>query len=182
MPETLLAIVGDGPQGLLYVHERGTYLPFIVAEPVQAQGEPQGFLGELLHLIRTDARQQRPELFWDDRLGKAAQAHAEDMARRNYFSHESPAGIWPNERVRAQGFPLPASFANDTNNVESIAAGQPTPEEAWNAWMHSESHSTHLLGLTDFFADQTFVGIGYFCLPQASTYWYYWCIVTAPPI
>jgi uncharacterized protein YkwD len=39
----------------------------------------------------------------DSLLSKAAQGHAEDMLRRNYFSHSSPEGRTPSDRFLAVG-------------------------------------------------------------------------------
>jgi uncharacterized protein YkwD len=44
-----------------------------------------------------------PKLRADSLLSKAAQGHAEDMLRRNYFSHYSPEGRSPSDRFLAVG-------------------------------------------------------------------------------
>lgn len=44
-----------------------------------------------------------PRLRADSLLSKAAQKHAEDMLRRNYFSHYSPEGKTPSDRFAAVG-------------------------------------------------------------------------------
>ena len=46
------------------------------------------------------------DLLWDERLHRAATSHAEDMAARNYFSHQSPppGSTNPCERSRAAGW------------------------------------------------------------------------------
>ena len=44
-----------------------------------------------------------PHLRADSLLSKAAQKHAEDMLRRNYFSHYSPEGKTPSDRFAAVG-------------------------------------------------------------------------------
>lgn len=124
--------------------------------------------------------QKRPKLVLHPKLCKAAQDHVEDMAKRNYFSHETPDHIWSNQRVREAGYRLPKDWPDNLNYVESIDAGYDTPAKAWSAWMNSPVHKTHLLGLTDFYASQTNVGVGFYEL-DGSTYWWYWCIITAPP-
>lgn len=162
-----------------------TFLPAIGNAPMEhapsGAGEPNDeFVQELFDLMSHDPAQQRPMLMPNDKLMSAAYSHAVDMATRDFFSHETPDHIWPNQRVREAGYHLPDDWPNDKNYVESICAGQPTPQEAWNAWMHSESHSRHLLGLTPFFAAQTNVGIGY-TRNDKSIYHWYWCVVSAPP-
>lgn len=160
--QTYMPLIGNGPQ-----------------EPVVGQSNDE-FIYRLFFLMGSDSRQKHPLLTPNDKLAAAAQAHARNMATNNYFSHVAPGNIWPNQRVRAAGYHLPDDWPDDANYVESICAGQPNAEEAWNAWMHSPSHSKHLLGLSDFFAAQTNVGIGY-AFKSNSTYQHYWCVVTAPP-
>ena len=57
-----------------------------------------------LELTNQDrARYGLPRLRADSLLSKAAQRHAEDMLRRNYFSHYSPEGRTPSDRFAAVG-------------------------------------------------------------------------------
>ena len=71
-------------------------------------------------------------------LSDAAFAHAQDMYRQNYFSHLSPQGISPEERVTAAGYS--GNFL-----AENIAAGCVTVNEAIDAWLHSRSHCEALM-------------------------------------
>ena len=66
-------------------------------------------------------------------LTDAAFVHAQDMYQQNYFSHVSPQGISPEERVTAAGYQ--GNFL-----AENIAAGCTTVNEAVNAWLQSPSH------------------------------------------
>jgi len=118
----------------------------------------------------------------DPILTAVARARAEDMARRRYFSHVNPEGLGPNSLLRSAGYPLPAfwSGSRSSNFVESIGAGYATAGEAWQAWMNSRSHRTHLLALNSFYRDQTSFGIGSYSDPS-SPYGRYWVIITAPP-
>lgn len=66
-------------------------------------------------------------------LDAAAQAHAEDMAERGYFSHTSPEGRSHANRARAAGYRY-------CTLAENIAYGQPS-EAAVNAgWLNSPDH------------------------------------------
>ncbi len=57
-----------------------------------------------LELTNQDrSRHGLPRLRADSLLSKAAQKHAEDMLRRNYFSHYSPEGRTPSDRFAAVG-------------------------------------------------------------------------------
>lgn len=154
------------------------FLPQIGVGPTAAPPPvmtPEEELWLLLH-----EGQQRPTMVWDDKLAAVARSHAKDMAEKGYFSHIDLAGVWPNQRVRESGYVLPADWRNDANYVESICAGQETAAQAWQGWMQSDVHRTHLLGLTPFFAAQTHLGIGLYEI-DGSTYWWYWCVVSAPP-
>lgn len=162
-----------------------TFLPYVLGDgPSAPQGQGEGqfnlaYVMALFALMRDDPGQRRAPCIYSNVLQQAATDHCVDMATRSFFSHVNPDGIWPNQRAREAGFRLPQEWPDDANYVESICAGQPTPQEAWNAWMHSESHKTHLLGLTGFFAAQVNVGVGY-AHNGNSVYQHYWVIVSAP--
>jgi uncharacterized protein YkwD len=75
-------------------------------------------------------------------LTRAAQAHAEDMAQRNYFSHKSPGG--PNgdnlmQRAASAGCTLRAG-------AENIASGQTSESQVLTGWQNSPGHRANLLG------------------------------------
>jgi uncharacterized protein YkwD len=80
----------------------------------------------------------RPPLALDPQLNAAAQAHAEDMLRRTYYSHESPEGSLPRRRVQETG--LVADVIG-----ENIAAGQTSVENVMAAWLHSSDHRRNIL-------------------------------------
>jgi len=127
-----------------------------------------------------DPDQQRAQMNCDPILAEVAHERAVDMGTRNYFSQTNPDGFRPNYLVQQAGYMLP-SFYNQTltaNNIESICGGSSTASDAWNVLMGSDGHRTHLLGLDPFFSEQTDYEIGYAHIP-ASTYGYYWVIITA---
>ena len=57
-------------------------------------------LGEDSWLLDTGLR----PLAWDGSLSAAAAAHGRDMVTRLYYSHLSPEGLGPRERMHAQGY------------------------------------------------------------------------------
>lgn len=126
--------------------------------------------------------QQRPSLTCHPILARVARERAEDMAMRHYFDHTNPDGYGPNYLVRQAGYVLPSYYGTepDANNIESIAGGYSTPGAAWQAWMNSSGHRSHLLGLHPFYAEQIEYGIGYVYDPS-SDYRYYWVVITAKP-
>jgi len=74
-------------------------------------------------------------------LDEAAQAHAEDMFRRRYYSHDSPDGKTAIDRELAKGYR--AKYAG-----ENIARGQYSVDEVMDGWMESKTHRDHLLSPT----------------------------------
>jgi uncharacterized protein YkwD len=80
----------------------------------------------------------RPPLVLDPKLNAAAQAHAQDMLARTYYSHESPEGSLPRRRVTAAG--VSADVVG-----ENLAAGQTSVENVMEAWLHSSDHRRNIL-------------------------------------
>jgi uncharacterized protein YkwD len=89
-----------------------------------------------------------PPVQADPRLTAAAQAHSDDMANRNYFSHTTPEGITFGARIKAAGYPSPGG--------ENIAKGQATARDVMAAWMDSDGHRENILRCTF-----TTIGVGY---------------------
>jgi uncharacterized protein YkwD len=126
-------------------------------------------------------RRDRSRMHADPILTAVARARAEDMARRRYFSHVNPDGCGPNFLVRSAGYELPSSWSGRSGNfIESIGAGYATAEQAWEGWMRSSGHRTHLLASSSFYRDQTNFGIGSYSDPS-SPFRRYWVVITAPP-
>lgn len=71
-------------------------------------------------------------------LDAAAQAHAGDMAARDYFSHRGRDGREPRDRVRAAGY-----AARLTG--ENIAFGPESAEEVVAGWLASPGHCANLM-------------------------------------
>ncbi|MBB5377537.1 uncharacterized protein YkwD [Deinococcus metalli] len=92
-------------------------------------------------------------------LEKAAQAHAADMAAKNYFSHTSQDGRTFSQRVTAAGYSW-------TRVAENIAAGQPTPEAVVAGWLQSAGHCANIMNpaLKE-------LGVGY---AAGGSYGHYW--------
>lgn len=162
------------------------YLPVVANHPAPAPLPPEESCAlnaqeqEIADRMKNDPEQQRPALNCHPILHQVARERAEDMGIRAYFSHVNPDGYGPNYLVQQAGYLLPSWYnqAPDANNIESIAGGYPTAEAAWQAWMNSSGHRTHLLGLHSFWAEQTDYGIGYVYVP-GSPYGHYWVVLTA---
>src|SRR5690606_16961163 len=67
---------------------------------------------EMLELLNAERRAQKlPELIADTALREVARAHSSDMLLRSYFSHISPDGASPFDRIQAA-------------NIRYLAAGE----------------------------------------------------------
>ena len=100
-----------------------------------------------------------PALQGDPNLHIAAQAHAEDMAINNFFSHTGSDGSSFSQRVGRtdyQGFPM----------GENIAAGQQSPSGVVSSWIDSDGHCRNLMN-----PDATRIGIGFAVGGPYGTLW-----------
>lgn len=78
------------------------------------------------------------ELKWSDSLAKAAQAKAEDMLKKGYFSHTSPDGRLPWDFINSTGY-------NYLTAGENLAEGFMDAESTESAWMNSPGHRANIL-------------------------------------
>ena len=99
-----------------------------------------------------------PPLQQNRKLTTAAQGYANDMVKRDYFSHDAPAPnrSTPIQRITRAGYKWAAWG-------ESIAAGYPTPLATMTAWMGDTGHCQNVL--LPLFAD---IGVGYVNKPLPS--------------
>jgi uncharacterized protein YkwD len=82
-------------------------------------------------------------------LEQIAQAHSQDMARSDFFSHTGSDGRSPFQRMNDAGYHYRLA-------AENIAAGVESPEEAVRLWMNSSGHRANILN-----CDLRETGIGY---------------------
>ena len=97
-----------------------------------------------------------PGVMEDDRLTRAAQKHADDMAKTGYFSHQSSDGRTLRDRVAAEGFAV-------CWVAENIAKGQVSPKEVIDDWMMSSGHRTNIV-----WPNATHFGVGH---AKDGNYW-----------
>lgn len=137
---------------------------------------------EFLDLMRSHPSQGRKSLELEETLDRVAQAKAEDLGARNYFSHTEPGGLGPNYRVLEAGYPLPYWYQRDpdSNNIEILGGGFSSAIDLFTSFQRSEGHKIHLLGLHPMFSQQTRVGIG-IDYNLGSKYKPIWCIISCPP-
>jgi uncharacterized protein YkwD len=119
---------------------------------------------DLIADVVTLTNQQRSRhglapLVLEHRLAAAAQAHTDHMVARDFFAHDSPDGQTVADRVTAAGYRYSVV-------AENIAAGQRTPAEVVDGWMHSPGHRANILN-----PDVRQIGVGLNHLGRLGTVW-----------
>lgn len=105
---------------------------------------------------------------WNDPLFTASASHSNDMATRNYFDHNSPAGVSPGQRVTAAGYQFSITG-------ENIAAGQVGIASAMSAWLGSPGHCNSIM-------NSRFVDVAVACVASSqAAYRTYWTMELAAP-
>ena len=87
----------------------------------------------------------------NSRLMRAAQIHAEQMARAGQLAHVLPSAAYPRSEDR-----LAAADYRWQTYGENVALGQSNAAEVLKSWMHSPGHRTNILN-----RDFTEMGAGY---------------------
>jgi uncharacterized protein YkwD len=95
----------------------------------------------------------------DATLTSVAQAHSQDMASNNYFSHDSQDGRTPFARMTAAGYRYSTA-------AENIAAGQRTAQDVMTGWMNSPGHKANILNCA-----LTQIGVGHATGGSYGVYW-----------
>ncbi len=89
-------------------------------------------------------------LSWDEQLATVARAHSDDMSSRGYFSHDTPEGLGPSDRIDRAGYSCwkGTHYGVAENLAIETTLGDPerTAAEAVRGWMNSPGHRTNLLG------------------------------------
>lgn len=100
---------------------------------------------ELVNKARSEGRRCGPDSFAPTAplatappLQAAAEAHARDMAAREFFAHRGPDGSEPRDRVRRAGY---ASRLTG----ENIAFAAETAQEVVAGWLASPGHCANIM-------------------------------------
>ena len=95
-------------------------------------------------------------LQWAEDASIAAQAKSDDMAKNQYFAHESP--VYGDFVGLLEAYEVEYHLA-----AENLAVGQKTPEDAVIGWMNSKGHRENILH-----EEMTHIGVGY---DEEGKYW-----------
>jgi uncharacterized protein YkwD len=79
------------------------------------------------------------------RLSRAARRHARDMARRNYFDHDSLNGASFVDRIRRAGYLRGARRWWVGENLAWGTQERSAPRSITQMWMHSPGHRANIL-------------------------------------
>lgn len=146
------------PLGIYNGPQTRSFLPLVITLGDCSMGP---VASQIAKLFLEDPGQQRRNIVCDTKLVQAAQHKAEDMNARHYFSHIDPDGHTPNYWARIYGCTLPGNYEVEGNQIESISLNYPTAQLAWDGWLGSPGHRTHVLGTIPFFREQIHYGVGY---------------------
>lgn len=125
---------------------------------------------ELTNIERS--RAGLPPLRLESRLAAAAQAHSQNMALKDFFSHTGEGGDTPWDRIQATGYQY-------SRAAENLYGGASTAEQAVQGWMQSPGHRANILN-----PDLQEIGIGHYFLASDTgsvNYKHYWTQVFATP-
>ncbi|MEZ5157260.1 MAG: CAP domain-containing protein [Candidatus Nanopelagicales bacterium] len=118
------------------------------ASQVQQSSVPSGQLGTMFKLVNearshtqrcgTKTMPPTSPVTYNDEIAKAAQAHADDMAAKDYFDHDSLDGRSFSQRIRSTDYSgYPAG--------ENIASGFQTAADTLEGWLDSPGHCVNLM-------------------------------------
>lgn len=121
-----------------------------VPSPTSIYSQRQAIAAQVLTEVnRFRARYGLPALHLEPRLTWAAQSHSNFMALTRTMSHTGRSGTQPWDRVEQSGYAW-------HRVAENVAAGQHSPQEVVNDWIHSPGHRANMLD-----PQVTEIGVGY---------------------
>ena len=95
-------------------------------------------------------KQGRSPLEWDAGLASVARAHSDDMTSRRYFSHDTPEGLDPTDRLHRAGLSCRKGYrygiAENIAIETALRSLDRAAAEAVQGWVNSPGHRTNLLG------------------------------------
>ncbi|MCX4640552.1 hypothetical protein HEP86_00910 [Streptomyces sp. RPA4-5] len=104
-----------------------------------ATGTAAQFAQKVVELVNAQRAQHGcGPLTVDARIQRAAQAHSDDMAARNFYDHVTPEGVDPGTRMTKAGYSW-GSYA------ENIFKSPKDPATAVDGWMKSPGHRANIL-------------------------------------
>ena len=134
---------------------------------VRARMEPAARVSDLELKVHAGINAERAKnggspLKWEEQLAAVARAHSIDMTGRGYFSHDTPEGLGPSDRIDLAGYSCwKGSHYGVAENIAietTLGDLDRTAAAAVLGWMNSPGHRTNLLGRQ---YDRTGVGVSF---------------------
>lgn len=131
--------------------------------------EPVDFEKALADLNAYRQSKGLPTLIYDERLNRASEVHARDLATAGIISHTGTDGSGHGDRIQRQGYYF--SIAG-----ENVATGQMSWDAVFDAWKKSPGHNENMLR-----DDVSEFGLALVYEPTTA-YSTYWAMLVADPI
>lgn len=126
----------------------------------QVSAGQSSMTSQVVNLVNSErAAQGLMALQKDNRLAALAQQKAEDMAKKQYFSHTSPTYGSAFDMLKAAGYSYKTAG-------ENIAMGQKSAASVMDGWMHSSGHRANILHTS-----YEKIGVGYAVSADGMPYW-----------
>nr|WP_319487664.1 CAP domain-containing protein [uncultured Caproiciproducens sp.] len=117
--------------------------------PASTGGSYSSFQDQVVQLVNQErAANGLKALTVNSSLTKTATLKSEDMAKLNYFDHQSPTYGSPFDMMKQYGISYRSAG-------ENIAMGQTTPQQVMQGWMNSSGHRANILN-----SSFTQIGVG----------------------
>ena len=126
----------------------------------QVSAGQSSMTSQVVNLVNSErAAQGLTALQKDSRLAALAQQKAEDMAKKQYFSHTSPTYGSAFDMLKAAGYSYKTAG-------ENIAMGHKSAASVMDGWMHSSGHRANILHTS-----YEKIGVGYAVSADGMPYW-----------
>lgn len=130
------------------------------SKPAPTNGEYSAFQKKVVELVNAErSKNGLKPLTMNTELSKVATVKSQDMAKNNYFDHNSPTYGSPFDMMKKFGISYKTAG-------ENIAMGQTSPEQVMQGWMNSPGHRANILK-----ASFTQIGVGVAKNSSGRLYW-----------
>lgn len=137
-----------------------TSTPSKPASNVPSSGDYSAFQKKVVELVNAErAKNGLKPLTMNTELSKVATLKSQDMAKLNYFDHNSPTYGSPFDMMKKYGISYRTAG-------ENIAMGQTSPEQVMQGWMNSPGHRANILN-----SSFTQIGVGIAKNSSGRLYW-----------
>jgi uncharacterized protein YkwD len=139
-------VAADGVRVLVAILVQDQVVPYVAGGAARPGNEPEIDLRALERDLVAAVNGVRRNkglsvLTFDEELAAVARDHSEDMSQRDYFSHFSPEGLSPRDRVEKNG----VAFRRMGENLQMSRGDRDPVKGAVDSWMRSRGHRKTML-------------------------------------